>query len=88
MNPVARPAGPVLALVESNTTGTGRAFAVAARKRGLQPVLLSPRPERYPWVAEDGVDVVWADTADPASVTAAKYSELVTRPASDGPSAR
>lgn len=59
---------PVLAMVESNTTGTGRTFAVAARARGLRPVLLSSRPERYPWVADDDVDVARADTTDPASV--------------------
>jgi biotin carboxylase len=46
-------------------------FAVAARARGLRPVLLSSRPERYPWVAEDDVDVVWADTSDAAAVVAA-----------------
>jgi biotin carboxylase len=61
---------PVLALVESNTTGTGRMFAVAARERGLRPVLLSSRPERYPWVAEDGVDAAWVDTGDAAAVAA------------------
>jgi S-sulfo-L-cysteine synthase (3-phospho-L-serine-dependent) len=55
-------------MVESNTTGTGRTFAVAARDRGLRPVLLSSRPERYPWVAEDAVDTVRADTTDPACV--------------------
>ncbi|MGH9011754.1 MAG: ATP-grasp domain-containing protein, partial [Acidimicrobiia bacterium] len=59
---------PVLAMVESNTTGTGRTFAVATRARGLRPVLLSRSPERYPWVAEDDVDVARADTTDPASV--------------------
>jgi biotin carboxylase len=59
---------PVLAMVESNTTGTGRPFAVAARARGLRPVLISCRPERYPWAAEDGVDVAPADTNDAASV--------------------
>ena len=59
---------PVLALVESNTTGTGRMFAVAARERGLRPVLLSSRPERYPWVAEDGVDVAGVDTDDAGAV--------------------
>ncbi|HKY77843.1 MAG TPA: ATP-grasp domain-containing protein [Acidimicrobiia bacterium] len=59
---------PVLAMVESNTTGTGRKFAVAARARGLRPVLLTTRPERYPWVEEDDVDVAWADTTDPACV--------------------
>jgi S-sulfo-L-cysteine synthase (3-phospho-L-serine-dependent) len=45
-------------------------FAVAARARGLRPVLLSSRPERYPWVAEDAVDVVLADTSDPDAVVA------------------
>jgi S-sulfo-L-cysteine synthase (3-phospho-L-serine-dependent) len=62
---------PVLVMLESNTTGTGRTFAVAARARGLRPVLLSSRPDRYPWVVEDGVDVARADTADVASVVAA-----------------
>ena len=62
---------PVLAMVESNTTGTGRMFAVAARARGLRPVLLSRRPERYPWVAQDSVDVVPADTDDAEAVVRA-----------------
>ena len=61
---------PVLGMVESNTTGTGRTFAVAARARGLRPVLISAQPERYPWVVEDSVDVVRADTADADSVVA------------------
>lgn len=68
---VAEAGRPVLALVESNTTGTGRSFAAAARARGLRPVVVSPRPERYPWVEEDAVDTAWADTADSASVAAA-----------------
>ena len=59
---------PVLVMVESNTTGTGRMFAVAARARGLRPVLLSARPDRYPWVVEDDVDVALADTTDAAAV--------------------
>ena len=62
---------PVLALVESNTTGTGRTFAAVARARGLRPVVFSARPERYPWVAEDAVDVVRTNTSDSASVAAA-----------------
>jgi biotin carboxylase len=57
-------------MVESNTTGTGRMFAVAARARGLRPVLLARRPERYPWVAEDGVEAARADTTDAESVVA------------------
>jgi len=57
-------------MVESNTTGTGRTFAGAARARGLRPVLLSTRPDRYPWVVEDDVDVARADTTDATSVAA------------------
>jgi len=69
---------PVLAMVESNTTGTGRTFAVAARARGLRPVLLSSRPERYPWVVEDDVDVVRTDTTDADVVAEAARGSAVT----------
>ncbi|MGH8974687.1 MAG: ATP-grasp domain-containing protein [Acidimicrobiia bacterium] len=62
-------AGPFFALVESNTTGTGRLLAAAARARGLCPILLSTRPDRYPWAEADGVEVAWADTTDPDAVT-------------------
>ncbi len=61
--------GSYFALVESNTTGTGRLLVAAARARGLRPVLLSTRPDRYPWVEADGVEMAWADTADPDAVT-------------------
>jgi biotin carboxylase len=64
-------------MVESNTTGTGQTFAVAARARGLRPVLLSRRPERYPWAAEDDVDVVLADTTEATSVVAAAGADAV-----------
>jgi biotin carboxylase len=60
---------PFFALVESNTTGTGRLLAAAARNRGLRPVLLSTRPDRYPWVESDRVEMAWADTSDPEAVT-------------------
>jgi len=70
---------PVLAMVESNTTGTGRGFAAAARAGGLRPVLLSSRPDRYPWVADDGVDAARVDTSDPVSVaTAAEGAAVAT----------
>jgi S-sulfo-L-cysteine synthase (3-phospho-L-serine-dependent) len=61
--------GSFFALVESNTTGTGRSLVAAARARGLRPVLLSTRPDRYSWVEADGVEVAWADTSDPAAVS-------------------
>ncbi|MFF9981853.1 ATP-grasp domain-containing protein [Streptomyces erythrochromogenes] len=62
---------PVLLLVESNTTGTGRQFARQARALGLQPVLLCTDPGRYPYVAEDDVRALVVDTADDAAVLTA-----------------
>src|SRR5260370_592404 len=47
--------GPWLVLVESNTTGSGRAFCARARDLGLRPVLLARDPGRYPYAARDGV---------------------------------
>lgn len=59
------------ALVESNTTGTGRDFAVAAARHGLRPVLLTRDPGRYDYVGELGLPVREVDTGDPAAVEAA-----------------
>lgn len=53
-----------LALVESNTTGTGRLFAAAGRALGLQPVVFTADPGRYPYLATDDVEHVLVDTAD------------------------
>lgn len=61
---------PWLALVESNTTGTGRLFCAAARHLGLRPVVLTLTPERYPYLAMDGIDVRVTDTTDPTAVRA------------------
>lgn len=47
----------VMVFVESNTTGTGRLFAEAARDLGLAPHLVSADADRYPYVAELGVPV-------------------------------
>ncbi|CAL9505086.1 ATP-grasp domain-containing protein [Streptomyces pilosus] len=63
-----RPDGPWFAFLESNTTGTGRAFCAAARARGMRPVLLTRDPDRYPYAAEDGLDVRVLDSADPDAV--------------------
>ncbi|MFJ9041572.1 ATP-grasp domain-containing protein [Streptomyces sp. NPDC102406] len=59
---------PWMAFLESNTTGTGREFCAAARARGLRPVLLARDPGRYPYAAEDAVDVLALDTARPDAV--------------------
>ncbi|MER5962838.1 ATP-grasp domain-containing protein [Streptomyces sp. NPDC002057] len=62
---------PLLLLVESNTTGTGRQFAQRARGLGTEPVLLSADPARYPYAAEDGLRTVVVDTADDEALRAA-----------------
>jgi argininosuccinate lyase len=59
---------PLLVFVESNTTGSGRLFCARARARGLRPLLVSGNPDRYPYVCEDGVPAVVADTSDPGAV--------------------
>ncbi|MFJ2444347.1 ATP-grasp domain-containing protein [Streptomyces sp. NPDC087658] len=58
----------LLALVESNTTGTGRHFARNAVLLGIEPVLITCDPERYPYVREDGVRHVLADTSHEQAV--------------------
>lgn len=63
--------GRLLLLIESNTTGTGRQFAQRAAAAGIEPVLLSADPGRYPYAAEDGLRTVTVDTADPAALWSA-----------------
>ncbi|MDT7543409.1 MAG: hypothetical protein QOE33_3313 [Acidobacteriota bacterium] len=57
-----------LALIESNTSGTGRLFARAAAAQGLRPILLSEDPSRYTYAAEDQLDTLRVDTSDVAEV--------------------
>lgn len=59
---------PRLAFVESNTSGTGRLFARAARREGVRPVLLTDDPSRYKFVAEEELDVLRVDTSDRVAV--------------------
>lgn len=47
-----------LVLVESNTSGTGRYFAAVARELGLVPTLIAEEPARYPYAAQDALEVV------------------------------
>ena len=49
---------PALLFVESNTSGTGRLFALAAREMGYRPVLLTTRPEKYAYLSQDGAPEV------------------------------
>ena len=56
------------ALLESNTTGTGREFCARARARGMRPVLLTRDPGRYPYAAQDRVGTRVLDTRDLTAV--------------------
>jgi biotin carboxylase len=53
---------PFLALIESNTTGTGRLFARRAAEMGIVPVLFASSAARYPYAAEDGIETIETDT--------------------------
>jgi biotin carboxylase len=48
--------------IESNTSGTGRLFAAAARRLGFEPLLLTDNVLRYPYVQEDSVEVQQSPT--------------------------
>ncbi|HEX6967241.1 MAG TPA: ATP-grasp domain-containing protein [Micromonosporaceae bacterium] len=61
-------AEPWFAFVESNTTGSGRQFCQTVRARGMRPVVLTDRPDRYPFLAADAVETIVCDTADPEAV--------------------
>ncbi|MFL5381243.1 MAG: ATP-grasp domain-containing protein [Longimicrobiaceae bacterium] len=54
----AAPAGKALLFVESNTSGTGRLFARTARNLGFVPVLITTRPGKYAYLAEEGAPEV------------------------------
>lgn len=60
-----------LLFVESNTTGTGMLALRTCRRLGLDPVLLTGRPDRYAGLAETGAEVVVCDTNSPAELAAA-----------------
>ncbi|HET7462104.1 MAG TPA: ATP-grasp domain-containing protein [Longimicrobium sp.] len=54
-----------LLFVESNTSGTGRLFALAARRMGFAPVLVTARPEKYAYLGDPGApEVVVVPRAD------------------------
>src|SRR5258708_1147601 len=48
----------VILLIESNTSGTGRHFAAAARTLGYTPILLAEDPARYPYLLEDSIQAI------------------------------
>jgi biotin carboxylase len=59
---------PWLVLIESNTSGTGRLFARAAREQGVRPILLTDDPSRYSYVEQEQLDVLRINTVDEAAL--------------------
>lgn len=47
---------PRIIFIESNTSGTGRLFALTARRLGLDPLLITENPDRYPYVQQDDIE--------------------------------
>jgi biotin carboxylase len=47
---------PRIIFIESNTSGTGRLFALTARRMGLDPLLITDNPDRYPYVQQDDIE--------------------------------
>lgn len=50
--------------VESNTSGTGRLFAQAARSLGCEPVVLAADPGRYDYIKKDDIAAIQTDCSD------------------------
>lgn len=71
-NDVFSPSGQLL-FVESNSSGTGRLFALQTREQGARPVLLASNPDRYDFVRKEGIEAVSVDTGcDDALLQAAR----------------
>lgn len=60
-----------LGFIESNTTGTGRLFALAARSIGVSPLLFTANPDRYGYVRKEGIEVVAVETTNESALLAA-----------------
>jgi argininosuccinate lyase len=61
----------VLALIESNTSGTGRLFARVAAENGVDPILLTADAARYPYVAENKLEVFQVNTQNEEAILSA-----------------
>ncbi|WZV76744.1 hypothetical protein AAFM48_16575 [Burkholderia pseudomallei] len=54
--------------IESNTTGTGRLCLQKALLRGFDVLFVTSRPQLYPFLQEEMVVPLVADTADPQRI--------------------
>ncbi|MGO7335773.1 ATP-grasp domain-containing protein [Rhizobium leguminosarum] len=54
---------PAILFIESNTSGTGRMFLQSASDLGFAPILLSAKPSRYEFGADDLTHAISCDTS-------------------------
>jgi biotin carboxylase len=54
---------PQVVFIESNTSGTGRIFALTARQCGYKPVVVAESPGRYGFLEQDAVEAVRCETS-------------------------
>jgi cysteine synthase A len=65
-----------LVFVESNTTGTGMLALSRARHLGLEPVMVTNRPSRYPGIGEADCAIIRCDTNSTEALEAAVRAHL------------
>ena len=51
-----------IAFIESNTTGTGRKFLLAAKDHGLTPIFITSNPGKYSFLAEELIQPIVLNT--------------------------
>lgn len=66
---------PWFVFIESNSTGTGSSFAIAAREMGYRPIVLARDPHKYSFLNLQRIDSRVAETSDITSMRRA-ISEL------------
>lgn len=59
---------PKVALLESNTTGTGALFVSAAKALGVEPILLADNPGRYPFANDQSLNIIRVNTQSTSEV--------------------
>lgn len=59
---------PWFVFVESNSTGTGSSFAIAAREMGYRPIVLARDPHKYSFLNLQRIDSRIAETSDITSM--------------------
>jgi biotin carboxylase len=67
---------PDIVFLESNTSGTGRLFALTARRLGFTPFVLTNAPDRYSFLSHDAIEFAKCDTSSPGAIDNALQERL------------